>query len=99
MSTENVTKSACEQFLEYREVVHETLSKGTQDFITSSGARWYVSVGGCIFKERGFTSKTYANLWINSLGYLMDWRVRYLFKLRDHEHLFSIVRSDGEPIK
>ena len=71
------------------------LSKGQQDFIVDSGARWFLSQNGTIDKSRGFTSKDYASLWIESLGREVDWRAGFIFRLRGANIDLEIVSSKG----
>jgi hypothetical protein len=69
------------------------LSKGQQEFIVDSGARRFLSEDGKIDKSRGFTSKDYASLWIESLGREVDWRAGFIFRLRGCSNDLEIVSS------
>lgn len=71
------------------------LSKGQQEFIVDSGARWFLSESGKIDKSRGFTSKDYASLWIESLGREVDWRAGFIFRLRGGRNDLEIVSAKG----
>lgn len=78
------------------------LNKGAQELIGDKGARWFLSKDGSpsdTFRERGFTSKKYASLWIESLSREVDSRCGFLFWLRGHSDTYSIVDRHGNAAK
>ena len=79
--------------------LQEVLTKGQQDFLVESNKRWFLSSNGVMDQSRGFVSKKYASLWINSLGYELDWRAGYIFRLKDANQDIEVVSSKGARAK
>jgi hypothetical protein len=75
------------------------LDEGQQEFIVDKGARWFLKEGADTSFLRGFTSKEYASLWIESLGRKVDWRAGFTFRLRDGNSDLSIVNRTGKLAK
>lgn len=57
--------------------------------------RWFVRRGATTKLNRGFRSKNEASLWINALGYRLDWRAGYVFRLKGDCIDMAIVDRHG----
>ena len=57
--------------------------------------RWFVRRGASTKFNRGFRSKNEADTWINSMGYRLDWRAGYVFRLRGDDVDMAIVDRRG----
>lgn len=77
------------------EVEKASISHGDQEFVSEKGCRWFLRVGATTTFSKGFKSKKAASEWISSLGYKLDWRVGYLFRLKGSSYDCEIVDRRG----
>lgn len=53
--------------------------------------RWFVQIGGLPQWDMSFHSKQAASTWINSHGHQLDWRVGFVFRLKEVNQDIEIV--------
>jgi hypothetical protein len=63
------------------------------------GCRWFVRHGESTRFDRGFLSKSEADAWIKSLGYLVDWRAGFSFQCKGDSKILVIVDRAGSEAK
>lgn len=63
------------------------------------GCRWFVRHGATTSFDRGFVSKSDADAWIKSLGYLVDWRAGFSFQLKGDSQILVVVDRAGSEAK
>lgn len=63
------------------------------------GCRWFVRHGATTSFDRGFVSKSEADAWIKSLGYLVDWRAGFAFQLKGDSQILVVVDRAGSEAK
>lgn len=63
------------------------------------GCRWFVRHGATTSFDRGFVSKSEADAWIKSLGYLVDWRAGFAFQLKGDSQILVVVDRAGNEAK
>ncbi len=60
------------------------------------GCRWFIKRDDALLLDRGFRTKAEASEWIDQLGYRLDWRVGFTFKLRGEPNIMQIANRSGE---
>ena len=63
------------------------------------GNRLFIRRNDQIDLERGFKTKKEASDWIDGLGYALDWRAGYTFRIRGDSTHMDVVDRKGARIK
>lgn len=61
--------------------------------------RLFVKRGSIVWQDRGFSSKSEADNWINNFGRALDWRAGFVFRLRGDDTDIEIVDRQGNRVR
>jgi hypothetical protein len=95
LATREIYKSTVKR-IKIKTSLNCILNLGCQDFLVEEKAKWFLRTNNITISAKGFTTKLYAALWIESLGDRVDWRDGYVFRLKDGVENIEVISIDGQ---